>query len=618
MSGIVGIVNLDGSPVDRELLSGMTHYLRHRGPDAQHTWIEENVGFGHALLRTTWESETERQPMTLDGKTWLTADCRVDGRDDLLRELAGQGRNVDSKATDPELILHAYAAWGEKCIDHLLGDFSFALWDDARKMLFCARDHFGVKPFFYSRIGRALVFSNDLNCLRCHPALSNDLDELGVADFLVYGYSLDHDRTVFATVKKLAPSHVLKCSGDDLLLERYWEMPMEEEIHYRREREYVDHFNELFVAAVRDRIRTNAVGVFMSGGMDSTTVAATAKRVMSSSGRPFDLRAHTVVFERLVPDQEGKYAKLAADWIGIPNHQQAADDIRFPSAEPELDWHPAIPRSVFDRGRQIAITEDPASMSRVFLRGDGADPLTFPPENALETMLRSGEYANLAKGYWLLARTTHRLPRLGVRTLLRKSTGNPDPVVSAPYPDWLRIGVAQKLNLRERWQREAVLEYPRVGMGLAHPYYGWSFDLYDPGPMRLPAETRFPFLDLRVVKYLLRLPSIPWAADKCILRAAMKDELPPEVSRRPKKGLAGHPWALLLPSAETKWWEPYLNQNAILNHFIDIGTLRLNLETVAARSQSTYDRRDIDVLRTNLLPIGLSLWLSNNYCTKFS
>ena len=156
MSGIVGVLNLDGAPVDRGLLDRMTAYLAFRGPDRQHVWTSNQVGFGHALLKTTEESEREEQPFTLDGRRWIVADARVDARQDLIAALKGCRQHdevheeIESKATDAELILRAYCVWGEDCVGHLLGDFTFAVWDEPRRRLFCARDHLGVKPFFYA------------------------------------------------------------------------------------------------------------------------------------------------------------------------------------------------------------------------------------------------------------------------------------------------------------------------------------------------------------------------------------------------------------------------------------------------------------------------------------
>ena len=142
MSGIVGIVNFDGAPIDRDLFARMTAFMDFSGPDARRTWIATPtpgpgtnpcVGFGHTLLRTTDEAEHEQQPFTLDGNTWIVADCRVDAREDLIAKLRAKGRNPSLHRPDVELILHAWHVWGEECVEHLLGDFAFAIWDAPRR-----------------------------------------------------------------------------------------------------------------------------------------------------------------------------------------------------------------------------------------------------------------------------------------------------------------------------------------------------------------------------------------------------------------------------------------------------------------------------------------------------
>ncbi len=142
MSGIVGILHLDGAPVDRQIMQRLTDFQSFRGPDAKQIWIDGNVGLGHTLLRTTDESERETQPFTLGDGVWIVADARVDARQELIAELQSKGQQIPSGAnsgiTDVELILRSYQVWGEDCLEHLLGDFAFGIWDGPRKKLFCA------------------------------------------------------------------------------------------------------------------------------------------------------------------------------------------------------------------------------------------------------------------------------------------------------------------------------------------------------------------------------------------------------------------------------------------------------------------------------------------------
>jgi asparagine synthase (glutamine-hydrolysing) len=183
MSGIVGVLNRDRAPVDRDVLQRMTHAMIRRGPDAQHIWVNGSVGLGHAALFTTLEAERENQPTTLDGQVWITADARIDEWDHLRSMLSAKGRQIPDTVTDVELILHAYHVWGEDCVDHLIGDFSFAIWDARQQKLFCARDHMGVKPFYYFLSDKLFIFASDVGALLAMPEVPRRLNEARIADF---------------------------------------------------------------------------------------------------------------------------------------------------------------------------------------------------------------------------------------------------------------------------------------------------------------------------------------------------------------------------------------------------------------------------------------------------
>src|SRR5258706_348396 len=338
MSGIVGIINLDGAPVDRDLLRRMTDFMSFRGPDAQEIWIDGNVGFGHTMLRTTWEAETETQPLTLDGKVWLTADARIDGREELIAELEAElrtklripltpnGNGSESRIpNDAELILFAYQAWGEDCVSHLIGDFAIAIWDSRQRRLFCARDHLGIKQFYYAALGDCFIFSNTLNSIRVHPRVSDNLNEVAVGDFLLFGQNQDLSTTVFSDIRRV-PSGTSLTLSSSMAIRRYWEPSPDREIKYQRRAEYVEHFQDLLAHAVDDRLRTNRIGVSMSGGLDSTSVAAVALDLWSQRGEAHELEAYAVVYDRLIPDQERHYSTVAASALGIPITYIAADD----------------------------------------------------------------------------------------------------------------------------------------------------------------------------------------------------------------------------------------------------------------------------------------------------
>jgi asparagine synthase (glutamine-hydrolysing) len=165
-----------------------------------------HAGLGHALLRLNDGAELE-QPFTLDGGLWIVADARIDARADLAAALQPHTTERLDQASDVELILRAYLAWGEQCVTRLLGDFTFAIWDAARRRLFCARDHLGVKPLFYAEVGRCVVVSNTLDCVRKHPLVSRALDDRAIGDFLLFGAHQEADATAFRDIRRLPPAH---------------------------------------------------------------------------------------------------------------------------------------------------------------------------------------------------------------------------------------------------------------------------------------------------------------------------------------------------------------------------------------------------------------------------
>jgi len=602
LSGIVGILQFDGAPVDGRFLQQLTEFMAYRGPDVQEVWTAGPVGFGHAMLRTTWESQHERQPTMLDGDVWITADARVDGRAELIEKLGAKGRRGLEAAPDAELILHAYHAWGETCVEHLLGDFAFAIWDGRCRRLFCARDHFGVKPFYYAQIGDCLIFSNTLECVRLHPGVSNELNDLAIADFLLFDFNQNLTTTTFADIQRLAPAHTLTATAGALSLKRYWTLPIEGPIRNKRAGEYVEHFQGLLRKAVEDRLRTSNVGVFMSGGLDSSTVAATAKAVLSDEAAPFDLRAYTEVYERLIPDQERHYAELAAEALGIPLQCLGLDDYpmygggdQFELRTPEPFHHPlAAPEA--DHLRRIAASH------RVALTGFGGDP-------ALSTSL-SSHFAKLLKG-WRFDRVAAdlcrffmaegRLSRLYVRTRLEILFGRNR--WRSQFPVWLNEELSARLELPARWERlnsEHAPEHavrPVAYMQMVAPFWANLFEKQDPGVTHVPMEIRHPFFDLRLARYLLRLSPLPWCSDKELLRVAIRGILPERIRLRRKSPLAADPIVALLQQSGAEWVDHFQPEPA-LSRYVD----RSRVPPVAGE-------KDAWGAWVNLRPLSLNFWL---------
>lgn len=577
MSGIVGMYDRAGAPVDRTLLQALAHFLSYCGPDARDTWSHGPVGLGHTMLRTTRASQTERQPANLGGRLWITADARIDCRDELQDKLTERegGKLSGLMATDSDLILRSFAVWGADCVQHLRGDFAFAIWDATRKLLFCVRDHFGIKPFYYSELGELFLFSNTLDCLRQHPEISAELNDAAIGDFLLFGLNCDVATTTFRDIRRLPPAHSMTVSSEGLRIQRYWSAPTEGRIRYQRMEDYVGHFQNLLQAAVSDRMTQDRTGILLSGGLDSAAIAATARELSRGGGTSLD--AYTVVYESLIPDQDGPHAREVAEFLEIPIHCIPMDELR-----PFERWNEPATNSpepvddpffagLFEQFRTISTD------CRVTLSGEGADNLMhFEMWPFTRALMQHREWRTLfaeSRRYLWVRRPVFPALKRRVCALFARTSTVP------VYPRWLAPDFARRLNLEERakqWRELPRLRphpvLPKAHASLSLPHWAHKFEQENAGLTRYPVEVRHPFLDLRIVNFLLALPPFPLFFEKRLLREAVARRLPDSVRMRRKTPLAGNPLAEHVRQLPHGWmnevdWEPgmsaYVDQSAL-------------------------------------------------------
>jgi asparagine synthase (glutamine-hydrolysing) len=534
LSGLVALVAHGGAPVDASLLQRMVASQRFRGPDGESTWTQGSVGLGHTMHRTTVEAEREVSPAALGDRLFITADARVDARDELCARLRDHGREPRTDAPDPELLLHAYDAWGEGCFEHLLGDFSFALWDAPRRKLVCAVDQLGVKPFYYADRGELFVGANSLACVRLHPEVRDELNDVAVGDFLLFGSSRDRDVTIYADVARIPPGHFLVVQGGALRLQRYFTLPLPVEAPWPRPAECVERFQELLATAVADRLRAPKVAIYMSGGVDSPLVAMTAKRELAKRFPRPELRAFTCVYDHLIADEERPYAELAARSLGIPVDVEAFDDGQL------FDWvgriAPAEPVSSIVLGPRLDQLARLARHAPTVLTGFDGDAL-LRADLRLHVLerLRQGRWGALGRDALWYARNGRGLPPFGLRSGLARRRAE---AWTPRRPSWLREDFWRGADLERRWAKEAVL--PRAArsrepsaINFAVPAWGRLFENYDPGCLGQLIEARHPLADLRVVRFAFGLPAVPWCVDKHLLRCCLGG-LPDEIRTRPK------------------------------------------------------------------------------------
>lgn len=614
MSGIIAILHEDGRPVDEELLWSLTNYMRYRGPDEQRVWCQGQVGLGHAMLRTTYEMEHETQPSTHDGEIWIAADARIDDRENLRKELGSKGHKLQDTVTDVDLILCAYREWGRQCLDHLIGDFAFALWDNRRQDLFCARDHFGIKPLFYVHKDGTVLVSNTLNCLRLHPAVSSELHEDSIRSFLTRGFVADQHSTVFKDIRRLPAAYSLACSQDAFQIRRYWSVPIEEPLRYKDPIQYIEEFSYLMAAAVNDRLRTSHVSVKMSGGLDSTSVAAFAATVVPERfGQTSAIKAYTAVSSEPGYYDEGEFAALTANHVGIDIEYLVSNlDFRYFEHWYDSSWNTPEPRTKLASLEGLKFEWPISRYSRVTLTGYGGDVILYPSRSYLLDLLNSWRLRQLYSDVSMYYRYKRRLPppyiRTALRNILSEWKGN------LKYGRKHRTTEGERRNKNSHSQITVPAEKAKV-----HPWRQeaidrldsswWSMFLeeYDPGETGTLLEYRHPFFDRRLVEFSLRLPAVPWCVDKLILRRATSGLLPASITGRPKARVPiGFLEEFLRPKIDEEWVGLIRSVPGIARYVnIDIAVSKiLNY----SNEQGSYLGTDPNLL---FHPFILAYWLKN-------
>ena len=504
-----------------------------------------------------WVDFADRpEPRPAHGRAALSlwCDLRLDNRAELIESLGGllEGRQPG----DGELVLAAYLRWGEACPERLLGDFAFAIWDARRRRLLLARDPLGVKPLHYSRVGSLLCFASDASQVLQHPAVSRRLDEIAVGDYLAGCFS-DPGRTFFRDVRRLAPAHRLVATAAGDRAERFWDLDPEARTVYRREEEYAERFRELFSAAVAARLpdRGPAVGVLMSGGLDSGSVAGMARQLLPAGSSPA-LFAGSFVFDRLRQCDEREHIRKVAAHLDLEVEAVPAE--RFPvfgdpeAYQPQLEspflaWEGCF-REMLRRAR--------ARGARVLLTGHGGDDLMAGSARVYADRIRRGDlralltvlrHAASRRGArrWILYHYLARplFPGFADRLLLRLSGRQPGPGL----PEWIDPGFARRTGLAERLEAAQPRRFRELARQALYDHFreaSWDqvVHWYDRNAVGFGIEVRHPFLDRRLVEYLFSIPAdrlFEAGRSKPLLRDAAAGLLPESVRLRPDKTKLG-------------------------------------------------------------------------------
>jgi asparagine synthase (glutamine-hydrolysing) len=377
MCGIAGIVHLDGAPASPVLLKRMTDAIAHRGPDGEGHWIEGNIAVGHRRLAIIDLSPAGHQPMvSADHRFVLTYNGEVYNFQELRSELQAKGYWFRSK-TDSEVVLYALAEWGEKAVNRFNGMFAFALWDRKERTLLLGRDRYGIKPLYYTVVGYTLLFGSEIKALLAHGAYRADLDKEGLLEYFTF-QNFFTDRTLFREVRLLPAACMLNVdgkSGQIRPVARYWDYDFQHAPTTADEKECVEELDRLFRQAVNRQLVSDVdVGSYLSGGMDSGSIAAVAATQLpyiKTFTTGFDLSSASGV--ELGFDERRQAERMS--YIFKTEHYEMvlkAGDME--RAMPKIVWHLEEPR-VGQSYPNFYTAQLASKFVKVALSGAGGDEL---------------------------------------------------------------------------------------------------------------------------------------------------------------------------------------------------------------------------------------------------
>ncbi len=554
MCGICGLINLDGRPAEGDVVARMSRVLAHRGPDDSGLYVHGPVALGHRRLSIV-DLARGHQPMRLDEPPLVISyNGEIYNHLEIRDELQ---ISPDSFRTtcDTETILAAYVARGRSAVELLQGMFAFAVHDERDGSLFLARDRLGIKPlYYYHQDGKLFAFASEIKALLEHPGISARVNEDKLPIQLSQKYTLD-DETLFRGIKKLAPGHTLHIGAGRCRIQQYWDVSFVPKDSSLSLEDAVDGFREKFTDSVRSRLMADVpLGVFLSGGIDSSVIAASMARQID---RP--LQCFSVAFaERGY--SELTYARQVANSLEADHHEIVVTP---------QQWFKAWPRMVYHEDEPIAhpssiplhfVSTLAAREVKVVLTGEGADELLAGYERYYQTLanLRYGRFVpgvlrKMARGLINCLPDGFVPKRKAVRTSLYLPCDveslfldNYAAFSRQAIADALQPGLANRatetvysqfLDLMDGSAAEHLLD--RLLYADIKTYLVELLMKQDQMSMSASLESRVPFLDHRLVEFVCRLPveyKLKGFQTKRLLRLALGDTVPRQIVTRGKKG----------------------------------------------------------------------------------
>jgi len=578
MCGIAGILEFGRDDrADSAALRNMCQIMAHRGPDDDGFYTDGPAGIGMRRLSIV-DLATGHQPISNeDGSLWIVFNGEIYNHLSLREQLIARGHSYRTHS-DTETIIHLFEEYGRDCVQHLRGMFAFAIWDRNRKALFIARDRLGIKPLYYQLTPERLLFGSEVKVILAHGGIRPEFCRAALPEFLAFGY-LSGEETLYSGIRKLLPGHTMEIGLDGgPEIRQYWDLDASSPHESRDENYYIRNYRELLEGAVNSHLMSDVpLGVFLSGGLDSSAVAALMTKIRREPIETFSVGYAEQTYSEL------PFARIVSDHIKSQHREVLVSEQDFFNALPHLIWHEDEPIVWPSSVSLYFVAKLARERVTVVLTGEGSDETlagytryAFTLKNAaLDRAYRSVVPGALRRG---LRNTVATSSLLGA-TLRRKlehtflakdgaswasfyfdnffsafAEAEQNELLTSEFASEFAPSTAYK-NVLEYWEHSSGEMLQRLLYADIKTYLVELLMKQDNMSMAASIESRVPFLDHVLVEFATRIPrevQIKGLAGKTILKKAVGDILPQSTIYRPKLGFPT-PWSgwLAGPRLET-------------------------------------------------------------------
>jgi len=582
MCGICGIFFANREwRVQGDVLARMNRRILHRGPDDEGFFVEENVGLAMRRLSII-DVKSGHQPLANENRdVWIIFNGEIYNHAELRENLEARGHQYRTRS-DTETIVHLYEEYGSDCVTHLRGMFAFVIWDRRRRVLFAARDRLGIKPFYYRWDGKSFLFGSEIKTILTYPGVDAEFDRGRLAEYLTFGY-ITGPQTMYAGIRKLVPGHTLELSErGEPKISRYWDLVVPVDELPREHSYYVKNYREKLESAVGSHLMSDVpLGVFLSGGLDSSAVAALTAKIRGDKIQTFAVGYGEEEFSEL------PYARQVAAHIHSDHHEVRLSREEFFDSLPRLIWHEDEPIVWPSSVSLYYVARLARERVTVVLTGEGSDETLAGYTRYAWTLLNSKmdrTYRAMLPAFlrrWFrqgiasapLYASLHR--KLEHTFLMRDGASWPSFYFDNFYSAFADAEFAQLLTPEalqsaghaydgsmEPWERSSGNLLHRLLYTDINSYLIELLMKQDQMSMAASIESRVPFLDNPLVEFTARIPAahqIKGMAGKFILKEAVEDLLPHDIIYRKKMGFPT-PWAYWLSGPQLQQIETLLTE----------------------------------------------------------